>query len=99
MTDVATEEEGAGLKVEDKSGNSILLTEVEADLGFPTESDSLPNTATPQLFSIGFSQGKVSMPAASTSITVSLELAFSSSLESLFSIFSSRLTARLKQSF
>ena len=100
MTVVATEGVESGLKVEDKSGISILLTEVEADLGFPAESASLPNTATPssQLLSIGFSQGNVSMPVAFTSMTVSLEPTLSS-LKSVFSIFCSRLTVRLKPGF
>ena len=69
-----------GLSVEERSGNSILLTEVDADLGLPVESASLPNTATPQLFNIGFSHGRLSIsPSRSaTSITVSLELLLSS---------------------
>ena len=69
-----------GLSVEEKSGNSILLTEVDADLGFPVVSASLPNTATPQEFKIGFSHGRLSISPsrAATSITVSLELLLSS---------------------
>ena len=47
----------AALKVEVCSGNSILLTAVEADLGFPIGSTGLPNTATPWESKIGSSQG------------------------------------------
>ena len=43
--------------VDDRSGNSILLTDVEADLSLPEGSNSLPNTATPHEFKIGSSQG------------------------------------------
>ena len=64
---------GSG-KDDDRSGNSTLLMEVEADLGFPVLSTSLPNTATPQELRIGFSQGRASM-SATTSITVGVELA------------------------
>ena len=47
-----------GLKVELGSRNSILFTDVEADLGLPDSSTSLPNTCTPQSFTRGFSQGR-----------------------------------------
>ena len=67
---------------EERSGNSILLIEVDADLGFPAWSVSLPNTATPQSFKTGLSQGsgstKTSDVSATTSTTVSAELLLSS---------------------
>ena len=91
-----TETTFEGLNVEDCwSGNSILLTDVDADLGLPLSSVSLPKTATPSAFKIGFSQGRVSISVRSAmSITVFLDTSLSSELSlevSLVSKFSSSL--------
>ena len=69
-----------GFKVEVRSGNSILFTAVEADLGFPLGSVSLPYTATPQEFKIGSSQGRASMPMMSPTSRASSKALTSSSL-------------------
>ena len=81
-------------KVEEGSGNSILFTDVDADLGFPESSACLPKTATPQLLTIGVSQGSmaISSPSEKGSPGFSPRFSRSSLLEASRVPISSSLT-------
>ena len=85
LDDVEASSGITGFNVEERSGNSILLTEVDADFGLPLESTSLPKTATPLESTIGCSQGRLSAPSPKVASSKTSDVSLETSLVTRFS--------------